>query len=304
MQIDAYNTTVGKPFRVLDKVEATIQALHIGQSLTPTKKEGVYVISHENKLPINQFAFPLTLQAYNRKTITVYDERPYRNESNNQVNNSNELTVMRLAAFLQQDTANGNLTPLKQGRNAATKAFADSIGGLVIHRGNLGSSSMIGRNPMGSEEAMTLKILLAYFFIGLEEPLNSDVEVVAINVCRIIFGADKGQVLSVVENLGRLPTLVDLHGAMLKNPTLYKLKTVSFKDFLHLIGGICFAAMGRHIIGAATEAPCLFTAFVYGAVSFKGYAKTPLGLTLDPKYNADIVDPFKRNINNTYDLNG
>jgi hypothetical protein len=304
MQIDAYNTTFGKPYRVANKVEATIQALHISQSLTPTKKDGVFVITHENKLPIEVFAFPLTFQAYNRKMITVYDERPYRNESNNQVTNSNEMTVMKLTAFLQQDVATGNLTPLKQARNVATKAFADSLGSLIINRGNLGSSSMIGRNPMASEEALTLKVLLAYYFIGLEEPVNSDLELVTVNVVREIFGTDKGFVLGVIEDLGRLPTMVELHKAIIENPTLYKLKTVSFKDFLHLVSGFTFAALGRHVVGAATEAPCLFTAFVYGAIVFKGYNKTPLGLALDPKYNKDILKTFELKIDYTYDLNG
>lgn len=304
MQLDAYNTTFGKRFRSEDKVDETLKALHIGQSLTPTKKEGVFVITHESKLPVKVFAFPLTFEAYNRKMITVYDERPYRNQSNNAVTNPNEMTVMRLAAFLQQDVAIGNLTPLKQARNVATKAFAESLSNLLINRGNLGSSSMIGRNPMASHEALTVKILLAYYFVGLEEPVNSDLELVTINVVREIFGYDKGDVLGVIEGLGRLPTVVELHKAIIENPTLYKLKTVTFVDFLHLISGYVFAALGRHVPGAATEAPCLFTAFVYGAVVFKSYAKTPLGIALDPKYNKDTLKTFELKLDYTYDLNG
>jgi len=304
MQIDAYNTTIGKPFRVLNKVEATIQALHINQSLTTTKKEGVFVITHEKKLPIEIFAFPITLQAYNRKMITIYDERPYRHEKSNVVTNPNELTIMRLAAFLQQDVVMNNLTPLKQARNVATKAFAGALGNLIINRGNLGVTSSIGRNPMGSNEAMTLKILLAHYFIGLEEPVNSDLELVTINVTRSIFGADKGFVLGVIENVGRLPTLVELHEAIIENPVLYKLKTVTFRDFLHLVSTYTFAALGKHVVGAATEAPCLFTAFVYGAVAFKAYDKTPLGLDLDPKYNKDTLATFKLNLDYAYDLHG
>lgn len=304
MQIDAYNTTIGKPFRVINKVETTIQALHIAQSLTPSKKEGVFVITHESKIPVPQFAFPLTLQGFNKKMITVYDERPYRNERTNLVQNPNELIIMRLCAFLQQDVAEGRLTPLKQARNLTAKAFANAVGSLVINRANLGTNSSIGRNPMGSEEAMTLKILLAYFFVGLEEPLNSDLELVTINVCRTIFGADKGQVMGVIENLGRLSTLMDLHKAMLENPFLYKLKTISFKDFLHVVGGISFAALGRWVVGAAVEAPCLMTAFVYGSAVFKAYDQTPIGIALDKKYNKDDVATFTRNIDYTYDLNG
>lgn len=305
MQIDAYSTTVGKPFRVANKVEATIQALHLSQSLTPSKKEGVFVLTHENKLPIEVFGFPITLQAYNRKTITVYDERPYRNQNNNQVTNANEMVIMRLAAFLQQDVATGKLTPLKQARNVTTKAFADSIGNLLVNRASLGSNNMIGRSQMVSDEALTLKVLLAHYFIGLEEPVGSDVELVTINVLRNIYGTDKGYIVTVLEQVDEpLTDLIALHKAIISNPTLYKLKHLSFKDFLHVIGSITYAALGKHIIGAACECPTLMTAFVYGAVVFKAYAKTPLGLQLDPKFNQKLLEGFTLGIDLAYNLNG
>lgn len=307
MQIDAYSTTVGKPFRVANKVEATIQALHLSQNLTPSKKEGVFVITHENKLPIDIFGFPITLQSHTRKTITVYDERPYRNQNNNQVTNANEMVIMRLAAFLQQDVATGKLTPLKQARNVTTKAFADSIGNLLVNRGGLGSNNMIGRSQMVSDEALTLKVILAYYFIGLEEPIGSDVELVTINVLRNIYGTDKGYIVGVLEQIdhdGRLNNLIDLHKAIISCPTLYKLKGLSFKDFLHVIGTITYAALGKHIIGAACECPPLMTAFVYGAVVFKAYAKTPLGLQLDPKFNQKLLEGFTLGIDLAYNLNG
>jgi hypothetical protein len=304
MQIDAYNTTVGKPYRIANKVEATIQALHVSRSLTPTKKENVFVVTHENKLPIDVFAFPITLQAYNRKIITIYDERPYRNQSNNQVTNSNELVIMRLAAFLQQDVAEGNMTPLKGMRNVAMKAFADSVGHLIINRGNLGSNSLAHRSSIVSDEALTLKILLSYYFIGLEEPVNSDLEFVTINVIRTVYGTDKGYVMGVIEGVGRLNTLDDLLKAIHNNPILYKLKGMTLKDFLTVLGGINYAALGKHIIGAACEAPCLFSAFAYGAVRFKAYAKTPMGMMLDPKYNERLLEGFVLKVDSTYDLNG
>jgi len=307
MQIDAYSTTVGKPFRVANKVEATIQALHLSQSLTPSKKEGVFVITHESKLPIDVFGFPITLQAYNRKTITVYDERPYRDQNNNKVTNSNEMVIMRLAAFLQQDVATNNLTPLKQARNVTTKAFADSVGNLLINRASLGSNNMIGRSQMVSDEALTLKVILAHYFIGLEEPIGSDVELVTINVLRNIYGTDKGYIVGVLEQIdvdGRISNLVLLHKAIVSCPTLYKLKNLSFKDFLHVIGTITFAALGKHIVAAACECPTLMTAFVYGAVVFKSYKNTPLGLQLDPKFNQKLLEGFTLGIDLAYNLNG
>lgn len=305
MQIDAYSTTVGKPFRVANKVEETIKTLHLSKSLTPSKKEGVDVITHENKLPIAIFGFPITLQSHTRKTITVYDERPYRDQNNNKVTNSNEMVIMRLAAFLQQDVATGKVTPLKQARNVTTKAFADSISNLLVNRANLGSNNMIGRSQMVSDEALTLKVILAHYFIGLEEPIGSDVDLVTINVLRNIYGTDKGYIVMVLEQLdGRLTDLVALHKAIITNPTLYKLKHLSFKDFLHVIGTITYAALGKHIVGAACECPTLMTAFVYGAVVFKAYAKTPLGMQLDPKYNQKLLEGFTLGIDMAYNLNG
>lgn len=292
MLINAYDTTVGQQFRSTDKVESTIKTLHLTRNLTPTTKEGVFCITNENEIQIPIFAFPITLQGHDRKLITVYDERPFRNKSNAVVH-SNEITISKVAAFLQHDAATGNLTPLKNGRLISTKAFSESV-----------SYKLISRASLDVNETLTLKVLLAYFFISLQEEVYDDVTFIALNVIRTLYGTEKGYILGVVEELPRMATLIDLLHAIKANPTLYKLKSMDLKDLISIVGSISFSAMGLKIIAAAAEAPCLFTALVYGAARFKVYSKTQLGITLDPKYNKVILDSFILNIEYTYNLVG
>lgn len=293
MLINAYDTTVGIPNKSIDRVEATIAALHISRSLSPTTKENVFTITYENEITAPIFMFPITFQAYNKKTITVYDERPYRSKSNNQVTTPNDLTIIKLAAFLQQDVAEGNVTTLKNGRLQSTKAFSESISNLIARRKGLDSN-----------ESLTLKVLLAFYFIGLEEENNTDLELVAINLIRSIYGTDKGYVLGVIEDLPRMTRLDDVLKAMHTNPILYKLKDVGRGDLISIIGTVMFNSFGPKVIAAACEAPCLFTALVYGAAKFKQFGKTPVGMSLEPKYNKGTLDSFKDNIEYAYDLNG
>lgn len=292
MLINSYDTTVGKPFKVADRVESTIKTLHVTRNLTPTKKPGVFVVTHETDLPIPIFAFPITMEGFNRQLITVYDERPFRNKSNAVVN-ANEIAIMRLAAFLQHDVAEGDVVPLKNCRLMATKAFSEAFGSRLIKRAGLDVNA-----------GLTLKVLLAYYMICIQEDVTTDLELLALNVIRSIYGSEKGYILGVVEGMPKLSTLQDLFEAIRNNPVLYQLKGVEFKDFMALLGGISFVALGSKVIIAAAEAPCLFTALVYGAARYKLYAKTPLGMALDPKYNKGVLESFTKHIDYTYDLNG
>jgi len=292
MLINAYDTTVGKPFKVADKVESTIKTLHVTRNLTPTKKPGVYVVTHETDLPIPIFAFPITMEGFNRQLITVYDERPFRNKSNAVVN-ANEIAIMRLAAFMQHDVAEGDVVPLKNCRLMATKAFSEAFGSRLIRRAGLDVNA-----------GLTLKVLLSYYMICIQEDVTTDLELLALNVIRSIYGSEKGYILGVVEGVPKLSTLEQLFEAIRNNPVLYQLKGVEFKDFMALLGGISFVALGSKVIIASAEAPCLFTALVYGAARYKLYAKTPLGMALDPKYNKGVLESFTKHIDYTYDLNG
>jgi hypothetical protein len=293
MLINAYDTTSGTPFKTTDRVESTIKTLHMMKDLIPTTKEGVFVVSYSSAYEVPIFAFPITMETFDRKTITVFDERPFRNKSSNAVVNQNEIVILRLAAFLQQDAFNGNVTPLKAARLQCAKAFAEALGMKV------GRSAILDAN-----ETLTLKVLLAYYYVGLIEQDADELELVAMNVIRTIYGCEKGFILGVVDGVGQMKTLNDLLQGIQTNPTLYKLKNLTLADFISVVMGISFSAMKGKIIAAAAEAPCLFTALVYGAATFKAYSKTPLGMALDPKYNKNSLESFIKNIHYTYNLNG
>ena len=292
MLINAYDTTVGSVLKVKDKVDETIKTLVLMKNLTPTKKANVYVITHATPVPFSALAFPITVQDHTRRLITVYDERPYRDNQNRAVN-TNDITIMRLAAFLQQDVADLRFTPLKTGRNMVVKAFSESL----THR-------IISRAQLDITEANTLKCLLAHYVVSLMEQPDTDLTFVSENVIRTVYNMQKDFILGVIEGVPRLSNLTDLLGAIRANPMLYKLKGIDLKDFIALVSTLTFHALKGPVVGAAAEAPCLLTAFIYGAARFKAYSKTPFGMALDPKYNRGMLESFLKNIDYTYDLNG
>lgn len=292
MLINAYDTTVGQPFRVKDDVAGIIKTLHMSRNLTQTKKKGVFCLTQETELKIPIFAFPITMQSHTREMITVYDERPFRSKSN-MVTHPNEITISRLAAFLQQDVAEGNLTPLKNGRLLATKGFSEAVSSLLIRNGGLEKN-----------EALTLKVLLAYYFLSLQESNTEDVVFIGLNIIRSLYGTEKDYILGVVEELPQMANLTDLLKAIHSNPILFKLKYLTLKELIANVGAISFAALGPKVVSAASEAPCLFTALVYGVVKFSVYNRVPLGVALDPKAVKETVNAFRNNIEYTYDLNG
>lgn len=290
MIINPYDTTVGAPFKVTDNIAGTIKTLELMNALTPTTKQGVYVITHSESMHLPKFAFPITLLSHSRQTITVYDERPYRN-SNNVLTNSPEAMVIRLAAFLQHDCALNNFTPLKNGRALAVRTLAGALGNLLGQRSGLDVM-----------ENLHLKILLAYYYVCLMENPNTDYQFVAENVIRNVFGIELSLIQGVISDLGYLGNIKDLLAAINKSPVLYKLKGLNLRDFLGLTGRMSFSAVGKHVVNASLEAPCLFTALVYGTIQNKLYAKTPIGIQLDPKYNEKILEAFVKSIDFTYDL--
>lgn len=292
MLINAYDTTVGKVIRASHHVDEVIKTLHLTNNLSPTKKDKVYVITHATNVPFSTIAFPITLQTHTRQTITVYDERPYRDKQN-RVTNQNDLTIMRLAAFLQQDVAELNFSPVKLSRNMVTKAFSDALTQRLTMRGGL-----------DIVESSTLKVLIGYYVVCLQENPNNDLVFVVENVLRNVYGMEKDFVLGVIADLPHLSKLEDLLSEIRKNPVLYKLKGMGLKDFIAVVGGLAFTGLGKQVFEAASEASCLLTAFVYGAARFRALNKTPLGMALDPKYNKGILDTFLKNIDYTYDLNG
>lgn len=290
MLINAYDSTVGKQYKLMDKVESTIKTLHISRNLKSSEKEGVFSIDHETGFTEPVFMFPITAKGFNGKLITVYDERPFRNKSNN-VTNPNELEIQKLTAFLQQDVADGDMSPLKGGRLIMTKGFAESL-----------STRMGRRAGLDIDEIYTLKILLAYYAIGLTEKVKTELDFVSYNLIKSIYGAERGRVQGVIENTPVLNNLTELLNAIHANPILFKLKTLSLKDLIALVSGITFTSFGGSVVAAAVESPCLLTALCYGAAKFRVYNKTPLGMALDPKYNRNNVEVFLNHFHYTYNL--
>lgn len=292
MLINAYDTTVGRVLRSTHRVDEVIKTLHLSNNLTPTKKENVFVITNATQVPFSALAFPITLQTHTRKTVTVYDERPYRDKQN-RATNPNDIAIMKLAAFLQQDLAELRLTPLKAARQMTAKAYSEAL----THR-------FITRAGLDITEATTLKCLLAHYVVCLSEQPNTDLIFVTENVIRSIYGMEKDFILGVVEDVPHLNSLGDLLNAIHNNSILYKLKGLTLKDLISVCSSLTFTGLGAPVVGAASEHACLLTAFVYGAARFKALGKTPLGMTLDPKYNKGVLETFLKNIDYTYDLNG
>lgn len=104
---------------------------------------------------------------------------------------------------------------------------------------------------------MTLKILLAYFFVCLIERPQDDITFIATNVIHELFGKDKNYIQGVIGELPQLSTLKELIDAIKDNPLLFKLKTLDLKDFLAVAGGISFSAFGTKLIAAAARAAVL-----------------------------------------------
>lgn len=290
MNLNAYDTSPAKPFKVVDQVEGTLKTLALTRDLKPTKNPGVFVIDHENARGLQKFAFPLTLQTHTREHITVYDERPYRSSANKLINKP-EAVLQRLTACLQQDVINGNLVALKKGRMLTVKAFANGFSNVLSRKGGLDLN-----------ETLKLKILLAYYYTGLMENPNLDFKFVAANVIRSIYGTEKSVISDVIDELPYLANLQDLLAAIKGTPGLFKLKSLDWKDFLSLSYTLSYSAMGKFVVGAASEAPCLMMAYVYTTIKNPGFNKTALGTQLDPKYNRELLEPFTKGIEFSYDL--
>lgn len=292
MLINAYDSSAGRVLRSLHKVDEIIKLLHLKQNLTPTSKPNVFVLTFANNVPFSALAFPITLETHTRETITVYDERPYRDTQNRPVN-TNDITIMKLCAYLQQDIASKKLGPLKNMRVMTCRGFAEGLAARVRSRATL-----------TTDEDKTLRALLVYYVVCLTELPGTDITLVGQNVIREVYGWQADFSLGVIEDVPHLRSFEELLKVIHKNPILYKLKGVDLKDFMALGSSIVSTALKGPVVGAALEAPCLLAAFAYGASRFKLLNKTPMGMAFDPKYAGQAaLDAYWKNIDYTYDLN-
>lgn len=292
MLINAYDSSAGRVLRSLHKVDEIIKLLHLKQNLTPTSKKDVFVLTFANNVPFDTLAFPITLETHTRETITVYDERPYRDSQNRPVN-TNDITIMKLCAFLQQDCANKKLGTLKNMRAMTARGFAEGF-----------SARISSRATLTTDETKVFKALAVYYVTCLMELQGTDLTFVGVNTIRTVYNWQQDFSLGVIEDLPHMKTLEDLLKAIHKEPILYKLKGTDLKDFMALGSSIVSTALKGPVIGAALESPCLLAAFAYGASKFKLLNKSPMGMAFDPKYAGQAaLEAFWKNIDYTYDLN-
>lgn len=295
MILNSYDTSVGKLYKVSDGVEATIKTLVLVGGLKKTSKDNVLYLDQETQQKIPVLAYPVTTVGHNKETITIYDERPYRNKSN-VVTNSNELTITRICALLQQTVAVDGMSILKTNRALIVKAFADSIGNRISQRAGL--------TP---QEQLSLKIILSHYYVCMMETDNTitldESRLITANVTRNIYGTEKAIVDSVIYELDIPNNLAGLLSNIKRDSSLFKLHSLSLKDLIALVGSISFSALGPQVIAAAAEAPCLFASLMYGTASFKNYNKTTLGMVLEPKYNKSLLPSFLTSFNYNFNTN-
>lgn len=284
MILNGYDTTVGTRFKVKDKVADTLNILQSTDRLEIIDDRGVYAITSKNDSGLPPFIFPMSFTNYMREKITVMDQRPYFNKSGQNINLP-EYNVMFLAACLQQDLQEGQTTLLKTARPCTIKAFANAL------------SRAMGRGiQLDVRQQTVLKIILAYYYVCLLEGPIESLSYVATNSIRSALPFSIDDINGVIEGLGFIGTLPDLHKAIVTNPELFSLSRLDISGLLQAGSGIFFAPSGyRQIVQAALEMPTLFTAFCWGAATQKLYQKSMIGEELDPK-RFNKVDAFVKSV--------
>lgn len=290
MLLNAYDTTVGKPFAVLDKVQGVLKTLALMNDFTPSEKKGVYYIDYENGGSLPMFIFPLSLTTHDRSPITVLDRRPYNNKKDVMVNYP-EYTFALVTACLQQDFFEGNDTVLQSTRYIPTRGFARSLGNLI--------GKSVG---MDAREILELTIILAHYYTCLMEKPAQDYQFVSQNVIKQSLGYDKNETQPIIEDMGYINNIPDLVKYLNNRPGFFKLKTLSEKSFISFGSMVSTSSMGGKVIGAALEHPPLFTGLCYMTLTNRFYLKTRLGGQLDPKYNERGIASFLRTISDSYPI--
>lgn len=284
MLLNAYDTTVGQPFKIADSISDTLKTLVLTNGL-PKEKEGqdLYLVGHGNN-NIKEFSFPISLVGHDRKPITVIDIRPYTNKLGKIVNQP-EYTFITLAGMLQQNINVGELTLLKSGRILATRVYAKSL-----------AQKFESKAGLDGYETILLQLIFANFHTMQYESGSGDYQFVSTNVLNTALGLDRSVTASIIEDMGFITTIRELITYISTKPELYKLNSLNLKEFITVGSTIWFSSVGKQIVGAALEHPCLFSSMVYTTIMNRMFNKTGVGLQLDPKYNGELVESFAKNI--------
>lgn len=290
MIINGYETTVGKPLKVKDHIHEVIKMLAIRNDLLPTTKAGVFTLDKTNGLNIPIFPLPITLDGYDKKIITVYDERPFRNESNKVISKA-ELNVIRLSAYLQQDGATNQFSTLTSSKFICMKGVGGALAQFIITRYGLDMT-----------EGIALRIIIGHYINCLFEGDGENTGYISANALKTAFNIGNNISQYMVDDIGYLGNMIDLLTAIKTEPTLFKIKNISLAELIGLAGRLSYVGIGGKIVSVMLESPFLMVGFCYASVVNKGFFKTPIGLQLDVKYNKDLVETFIRNISYNYDL--
>lgn len=279
MILNGYDTTVGSRFKVKDKVTETIKALQSTDRLEQIDNRGVYAVDHKNDFGLPTFIFPISLVNYMREPVTVIDQRTYFNKQGKNINVP-EYNVMLLAAGLQQDLQNRNMTLIKSVRPYTIKAFANSVG------------NAIGRtSTLDLVQKITLRIILAHYFVCLSESPETDYAFISQNAVSRALRVSQTQVQSVIQDIGYLGKLEDLLKAIKEEPSLFALSRLDMGGLVSAGSSVFFSTSGfRMLMGAALEMPSLFTAICWGAATQRIYQNTAVGQELNVKTDSNVTN--------------
>lgn len=277
MILNGYETTVGSRFKVKDKVEETVKLLQSTNRLEMIDNRGVFAVDQKNDFGLPSFIFPISTINYMRQPVTVLDQRTYFNSQGRNVNVP-EYNVMLLASILQQDLQSNNLSLVKSVRPYTIKAFANALGGAI------------GRTvTLDILQKMTLRIILAHYYVCLSENPNVEYKFVSANAVSRALRVPQDQVMEIIDDLGYLGKLEDLRQAIVKHPALFALQRLDLGGLVAAGSSIFFATSGfRQLMGAALEMPTLFTAICHGAATQKIYQNTKVGEELNVKTDKNV----------------
>lgn len=279
MIINGYDTTIGSRFKVKDKVTETIKALQSTDRLELVDNRGVFAVDHKNDFGLPPFIFPISIQNYMREKVTVIDQRTYFNKQGRNINVP-EYNVMLLAASLQQDLSNFNMTLVKSVRPFTIKAFANSVGNAI---GRMATLDLL--------QKITLRVIIAHYFVCLSEEPTSDYQFVSQNAVSRALRLPMNQVQEIISDLGYLGKLEDLLRAIKEEPSLFGLSKLDMGSLVAGGSSVFFSTSGfRQLMGAALELPHLFTAICWGAATQRIYQNTAVGQELNVKQDASVAN--------------
>lgn len=288
MIINAHDSLPGKIYKVTEQVEQTIKTLELTSRLVSTEQKNVFCIDH-SVMAVPPFSFPITLKTNYGEWITVYDKRPFVNKNNTVVNIAEE-TMMRLTAYLQQDVIMGNVNVLKSVRYLVVKGFVKALSNALVRRA--------GMNP---EEETTLNALLVFYWVCISENhATTNLKFVTDNIARETMNIQSASLF--IENSEPMNGLNSLLAEIKAHPMLFKLNKLDLKDFLSVISKLAFSSVGPHVISSAAECPCLMTGLVYAILNNNIFAKTNIGMVIDPRRDKPRIEELTKTLNYAYNL--